>query len=131
MLHHAALLIVGLLDEEAVVLDGRSGRRLGAGRRGRERNGEERETGRDASAQASHSRAMPSRSHALRPAITMATRYASTASQPGLANSPIFARSTVNSTSGNTANESWRLRITWLRMSSFAVPLSPYDARSR
>src|SRR5439155_25486277 len=46
--------------------------------------------------------------------------------QRGLANSPIFAGSLVNFTSGNTANESCRLRTTWLRMMSLAVPRSPY-----
>ena len=41
-------------------------------------------------------------------------------------NSPIFARSDVKRTSGTTAKESWRLRITWLRISSLAVPDAPY-----
>ena len=45
--------------------------------------------------------------------------------QVGFTNSPIFKRSDVNHTSGNTANDSCRLRITWLRMRSLAVPLSP------
>ena len=46
----------------------------------------------------------------------------------GLTNSPIFARSLVNMTSGNTAKDSCRLRMTWLRISSAPVPRSPYSA---
>ena len=38
---------------------------------------------------------------------------------------PSCARSLVNITSGNTANGSCRLRITWLRISSGPVPRSP------
>ena len=65
-------------------------------------------------------------SHAFSAAITNATRYASTLSHVGFANSPIFTRSDVNITSGKTANESCRLSTTWLSTRSLAVPLSPY-----
>src|SRR3989442_14907602 len=65
------------------------------------------------------------RSQALNPAIAHATTQASSLSHAGFTNSPIFARSEVNRTSGKTAKDSCRLRITWLRMSSLAVPVSP------
>src|SRR4051812_41406124 len=74
---------------------------------------------------ASHPWNVCTRSHALSAAITMATVHASTLTHLALTNGPIFRRSDVNITSGNTAKESCKLRITWLRMSSFAVPLSP------
>ncbi len=48
----------------------------------------------------------------------------------GAASAPSFRRSAVNSTSGTTAKGSCRLRITWLRMSSFAVPLDPHHRSS-
>src|SRR6267143_1913195 len=54
-----------------------------------------------------------------------ATMYARSFSHLGLTNSPIFRRSDVNITRGKTANESCRLRITWLRIRSWAVPCSP------
>ena len=46
-------------------------------------------------------------------------------SQKGLAKRPITFRSLVKATSGTTAKGSWRLRITWLSTSNFAVPLAP------
>ena len=46
----------------------------------------------------------------------------------GLTNSPILRRSPVKRIKGITANASCRLNTTWLMMSSFAVPLSPYIA---
>ena len=42
-----------------------------------------------------------------------------------LANSPIFALSLVNCTSGMTANGNWKLSTTWLRMSSEVTLPSP------
>jgi hypothetical protein len=73
-----------------------------------------------------YSRAVWRSSHTFSDAITIATRYASAFSHAAFANCPIFTRSDVKRTSGNTANESCRLRITWLSTSSRAVPLSPY-----
>src|SRR5689334_23605882 len=64
-------------------------------------------------------------SHAFNAAMNTATTYARILSQAGFTNSPIFRRSEVNRTSGKTANESCRLRITWLRIRSRAVPCSP------
>src|SRR5213076_1334802 len=58
-------------------------------------------------------------------AMKTATAYARSFSHLGFTNSPIFRRSEVNITSGKTANESCRLRITWLRIRSWAVPCSP------
>ena len=40
-------------------------------------------------------------------------------------NSPIFSRSEVKRTRGNTAKESYSDKMTWLKISSLAVPLSP------
>src|SRR5205814_6909888 len=64
-------------------------------------------------------------SQPLKPAISRATKYASALTQGAFTNSPIFNRSEVKRTSGNTAKDSCRLRITWLRIRSRAVPLSP------
>src|SRR5437588_12277064 len=72
-----------------------------------------------------HPLKMRTRSHALKAAIETATMYASAFNQSGLTNSPIFRRSDVNRTSGNTANESCRLRITWLRSRRWAAPCAP------
>src|SRR5436309_2054539 len=57
--------------------------------------------------------------------ITAAVPQASVFSHPGDVNSPILRRSLVNATSGITANESCKLRTTWLRSNNFAVPLAP------
>src|SRR4029077_18104398 len=65
-------------------------------------------------------------SQMLSPPMITATAYASSLSQTGFTNSPIFSLSEVNITSGKTANDNCILRMTWLRTSSFAVPLSPY-----
>ena len=50
---------------------------------------------------------------------------ASTSIHFGATRTPILRRSPVNITSGNTANGSWRLSTTWLRISSCPVPRSP------
>lgn len=42
-----------------------------------------------------------------------------------LTNSPVCALLEVNWTSGNTAKESWRERMTWERTRSFPTPLAP------
>ena len=52
------------------------------------------------------------RSQALRAAIRTATTYARVFTHLEFTNSPIFRRSEVNQTSGNTAKDSCRLRIT-------------------
>ena len=52
-------------------------------------------------------------------------RLAVARSQAGFTNGPIFVRSEVNRTRGKTANDSCTLRITWLKIRSFAVPRSP------
>ncbi len=57
--------------------------------------------------------------------MTNEIAQAAAVSHAGLTRAPIFVRSLVNLTRGTIANGSWRLRITWLRMSSFAVPLAP------
>src|SRR5262245_66486385 len=50
---------------------------------------------------------------------------ASTVTQRGAINSPIFRRSAVNITNGTIANGNCRLNTTCDRMSSCAVPFSP------
>src|SRR6266446_7804228 len=60
--------------------------------------------------------------------ITVVVIQANVRSQTGETNSPIFRRSLVNRTSGMTAKESCRLRMTWLSKSNFAVPLAPNRA---
>jgi hypothetical protein len=65
---------------------------------------------------------------AFNTAMTAARTQADTFIQPGFANWPIFNLSPVNMTSGTTAKLSIRLRITWLRISNWAVPLSPIIA---
>src|ERR1041385_717024 len=76
-----------------------------------------------------HQRIQPAKmrtsSQPLNAAIATATTYESAVSHFGFTNSPILSRSDVNRTSGKTANESCRLRITWLRIRSWAVPCSP------
>src|SRR6185437_14361187 len=72
-------------------------------------------------------RNMSTSSHTLSSAINSATAYATPLSHHEFTNGPIFRRSEVKRTSGTTAKESCMLRITWLRMSSFAVPCSPYS----
>ena len=64
-------------------------------------------------------------SHTFSPAIRTATGQASQRIHRGATDFPIFFASPVNITSGNTANGSCRLRMTWLRMSSWPVPRSP------
>ena len=59
-----------------------------------------------------------------------ATVHASAFTQAGLTNWPIFARSLVNITSGNTANGSCMLRMTWLRISSAPDAPLAVDGRS-
>jgi hypothetical protein len=48
--------------------------------------------------------------------------------QGGLAKRPIFLRSLVKRIKGMTANGSCRLSTTWLKISSLAMPLSPWKA---
>src|SRR6185369_12385999 len=67
-------------------------------------------------------------SQTLRAAMTTATIQARIFSHRGFTNSPIFSLSLVNITSGNTAKLSCMLSTTWLRIRSFAVPLSPETA---
>ena len=52
---------------------------------------------------------------------------ASTVTQTGAAKAPILRRSAVNITSGTMENGSARPSTTWLRINSFAVPVSPYQ----
>lgn len=58
-------------------------------------------------------------------AITMAMIQAKAESQRGAFISPILSASAVNITSGKTAKDSWRLSTTWVKIRSWAVPLSP------
>src|SRR6185503_15981970 len=67
-------------------------------------------------------------SHALSAAMITATVQASTRIHAGATKGPIFARSEVKRTSGNTAKDSCRLNTTWLAISSAPVPRSPYNA---
>ena len=64
-------------------------------------------------------------SHTFSAAMITATGHASAFTHSGLDERPILRRSLVNITSGNTANGSCRLRMTWLRISSGPVPRSP------
>ena len=48
-------------------------------------------------------------------------------SQRGATNVPILALLAVNITSGTMANGNCRLSTTWLKMSSWPVPFSPYQ----
>ena len=57
--------------------------------------------------------------------MTPAVNHARIFSQRGLTNSPILRRSLVNCTRGTTAKESCRLRMTWLKIRSLAVPAWP------
>ena len=57
--------------------------------------------------------------------IMAAVTAASTVSQRGAVNGPIFARLAVNITSGTTANGSCRLSTTWLKISNCPVAFSP------
>src|SRR5688572_3768979 len=59
-------------------------------------------------------------------AMITATTQARTRIHTGATNAPILRLLPVKLTSGNTANGSCRLRITWLRMSSDPAPRSPY-----
>src|SRR5262249_21431278 len=59
--------------------------------------------------------------------INAAVRAASTVIQRGATSSPSWRRSAVNITSGTTANGSCRLRTTWLRINSCALPFAPYQ----
>ena len=70
------------------------------------------------------------RARACRSAPTMiaAVIQASTWPHQGVANAPMFRRFDVKWISGITANESCRLRITWLRTSSCCVDPSPASA---
>ncbi len=45
-------------------------------------------------------------------------------SQRAFTSLPIFVRSHVNRTSGRTAKDSWRLRMTWLRMTIWPASVS-------
>src|SRR6476620_10600791 len=64
-------------------------------------------------------------SQTLSAAIMKATGHASHTIHRGATSSPIFRRSLVNRTSGNTANGSCRLRTTWLKIRSAPLPRSP------
>ena len=73
--------------------------------------------------QASHPRTVWTSSHTFSAAITRRDQRRPAASaRSGSRTRPSSRCSDVNITSGKTANESCRLRMTWLRMSSFAVP---------
>src|SRR4051812_15527163 len=130
VLHHAGFLVVRLLDQEAVVGDVLGGEWERTQRGPGEEEGERREAkiGERPAAHASHSRNVPTRSQALRPMMTSATPQAIVLSTGPLTKAPILARSPVNCTSGTTAKESCRLRITWLRIRRAPAPCSPYIA---
>ena len=64
-------------------------------------------------------------SQTFSPAIISAMPQESSFNHNGLTNSPINWRSLVNMTNGNTANDSWKLKSTWLKMSNLVVPPSP------
>ena len=72
-------------------------------------------------------RAKSTSSLTLSAMMMTAVSAASAVTQRGATSSPILRRSAVNITSGTIANGNCRLRITWLRIRSCAVPFSPYQ----
>src|SRR6266481_1204813 len=72
-----------------------------------------------------HSSTLSTRNFRFSKTMMPAVSQARALTQAGFANSPILRRSLVNKIRGMTAKESWRLRMTWLRIRRLAVPLSP------
>src|ERR1043166_6856569 len=72
-----------------------------------------------------HQANMDHNQYAFSAAIATATGHASAFTHHAFAKGPIFSLSLVNATSETTANDRWRLRITWLTIISCPVPRSP------
>ena len=82
----------------------------------------------DSAAISTHCPIWSSTSLALSATMIPAVVQASTCPHQGVANSPMFRRFDVKWISGITANESCKLRITWLRISRPWVDWSPASA---